>query len=319
MSPAIHSICSPWLPAFILWRHPKSTVLPISVFVHIQSDFTVSDALRSQFSRPNVVLFPLGTGNALFHSLHRNQHLSIPDTDDLALSMRDFLAGDHHPLPIFQATFSPGSRLLSDEGRAAHAIPDNTLYGAVVASYGFHSTLVADSDTVEWRKHGAKRFGMVANQLLFPPDGSQPHAYKARMTLERETQEVQSMEATEYEYVLLSLVSNLEKSFTISPASTPLDGKMRLVHFGPRSGNEIMEIMKLAYQDGKHVEEGLGLVGYEEVNGMKIDMLEDGEDGRWRRVCIDGLIVRIEEGGWMNVSKVSESGGAIDVVLRQNT
>lgn len=131
------------------------------------------------------------------------------------------------------------------------------------------------------------------------------------------------MDRQEHGYILLTLVSNLEKTFTISPASKPLDGKLRVVHFGPEKGEEVGRIMGLAYQGGKHVEEEK--VAYEEVRGLRIEFLErdgnkksggkDDIEGRWRRVCIDGLIVRVEEGGWMEVSEVPAAERAVDVVV----
>lgn len=131
------------------------------------------------------------------------------------------------------------------------------------------------------------------------------------------------LDRQEHGYILLTLVSNLEKTFTISPASEPLDGKLRIVHFGPEGGEEVGRIMALAYQGGKHV--GEEKVAYEEVRGMRIEFLEmDGDEksgaeddmeGRWRRVCIDGLIVMVEEGGWMEVSKLPEDERAVDIVI----
>lgn len=240
---------------------------------------------------------------------------------DFTNALRTLLRGTPKPLPIFRAKFSPSARLLSNEGRDANPIPNDSLYGAIVASYGLHATLVADSDTTEWRKHGDKRFGLVAKELLSPANGGPSHAYKAQVILTKkdpqndEDVETQTLERDEHGYVLLTLVSNLEKTFTISPASRPLDGQMRVVHFGPESGEEVMRIMGLAYQGGKHVEDASGKVGYEEVEGMRLEMKETGAEGTWRRVCIDGLTVRLEEGGWMDVSKVDESGSAIDVVV----
>ena len=76
-------------------------------------------------------------------------------------------------------------------------------YGAVVASYGLYATLVVDSDTTEYRKHGDKRFGLVAKDLLFPEDGSKPHAYKAEVLLDEKV-----IDRREHGYVLASLVSN---------------------------------------------------------------------------------------------------------------
>lgn len=184
---------------------------------------------------------------------------------------------------------------------------------------------------MEWRKHGAARFGMVANELLSPADGGEPHAYRAKVTLRKcsapaaggltfprpEFEEVIPRE--EHGYILMTLVSNLEKTFCISPASNPLDGKLWIVHFGPKSGEEVMRIMRRAYQGGQHISNGSRkdeVVGYEEVEGARIEFLEPGdEQGRWRRVCVDGLIVRVEEGGWMEVTKVEEGGEAVDVLV----
>jgi hypothetical protein len=84
---------------------------------------------------------------------------------------------------------------------------------------------------------------------------------------------------------------------------------MYLVHFGPTTGDEAMRIMGLAYQGGKHVEDEK--VRYEKVEGLRIEMRE--EDERWRRVCVDGKIVRVEEGGWVEVRK--RVGGVVGVVL----
>ena len=138
------------------------------------------------------------------------------------------------PLPTYRATFSPGARILSNEGQTQNPVPKGMLYGAVVASYGFHATLVADSDTPEYRKHGDKRFGMVANELLNPDAGkSLPHAYKAEVKVGSGNEALEVVGDGEHGYVLASLVSNLERTFTISPESSKnLNGKLRLVRFG---------------------------------------------------------------------------------------
>lgn len=211
--------------------------------------------------------------------------------------MRTLLSGVSKPLPIFKATFSPGSRLLTNEGRDATKLKDDCLYGAVVASYGLHSTLVADSDTTEYRKHGDKRFGMVAKDLL-----EDPHAYRA---------DVSGISREEHGYLLWTMVSNLEKGFTISPKSLPLDGKMWFVHFGVLSGKEAMDVMGSAYDGGKHVlrED----VGYDKVREVKVGMKEG--DLKWRRVCIDGAIVAVEDGGWFEVSLVGKDGEVLCVVV----
>lgn len=257
------------------------------------------------YTKPTLIQIPLGTGNALFHSLHKastNPSLYVQ-------ALRTLFNGTPKPLPIFRATFSPGARLLTNEGQTATPLTNNTLYGAVVVSYGLHATLVADSDTTEYRKHGDKRFGLVANDLLFPKEGV-PHAYRAKVSLDG-----QSLgEREEHGYMLATLVSNLEKAFTVSPDSKPLDGKLRVVSFGPMSGEEAMGVMKQAYDGGKHVE--MQEVGYQAVeNGMRIEMGEEGEEWNWRRVCVDGLIVAVEEGGWVDIEMVKEGKEAVMIVI----
>jgi hypothetical protein len=151
--------------------------------------------------KPILSQLPLGTGNALFHSLQKPA--SIPSI--YIQGLRTLLHGIPKPLPIFQAKFSPGARLLTDEGQIASPLTNGTLYGAVVASYGLYATLVADSDTIEYRKHRDKRFRLVAKDLLFPEDGK-AHIYKAEVVLDRKR-----LFRKEHGYVLASLVSNWKR------------------------------------------------------------------------------------------------------------
>jgi len=270
----------------------------------------LEDGKRSgTYTRPTLAQLPLGTGNALFHSLHKPTSPSLPSI--YIQGLRTVLRGAPKPLPIFRATFSPGARLLTNEARTASPLKNNTLYGAVVASYGLHSTLVADSDTTEYRKHGDKRFGLVAKDLLFPEGGTKPHGYLAEVTLFQYGHK-EPVNRTEHGYVLASLVSNLEKTFTISPDSKPFDRALRVVHFGALSGEDTMNIMKAAYNAGQHVKRDD--VGYESVESMRIEFKEPGENWKWRRCCIDGLIVGVEEGGWMEVSLLGSGEEAVNVV-----
>lgn len=258
---------------------------------------------------PEIVLLPLGTANALYHSINAGQS----NTWGLsALSSRTA-----KPLPTFTATFSPGARLLVDEARREKELPkndkgENILHGAVVLSWGMHASLVADSDTTEYRKFGIDRFKMAAKEALYPSDGSLPHPYKGKVSVLRKDQSWQTLPEDQHLYVLNTLVSNLELPFCISPASKPLDGSMHLVYFGPTSGDEAMRIMGLAYQGGKHVDDKM--VRYEEIEGLRIEF--DGEEeGRWRRVCVDGKIVRVEGGGWVEVKKKAE--GVVNIVVAE--
>lgn len=275
-------------------------------------------------SPPTIALLPLGTGNALFHSLHKPHYSATPSPPShFVLALRSLFLGTTSTLPAFRASFSQGAKLVSApvehdtqvDATTAEAPKDHEketpvthLLGAIVASYGFHASLVWESDTPAYRVHGAKRFGMAAAELL-----KVGHAYDAAVEVRRtsdeasfvpvvvrgKTQEKGGSESKGFNYVLVTLVSNLEKTFTISPASRPLDGQLRLVHFGDVGGARTMEIMTAAYAEGDHVK--LDDVGYEAVEEVKVTVNE--EDPRWRKVCIDGSIVELEKGGWMSVAK----------------
>ncbi|KAK0701739.1 ATP-NAD kinase-like domain-containing protein [Lasiosphaeria miniovina] len=299
----------------------------------------------SSAAPPTVALLPLGTGNALFHSLHKPLYSAAEATgasgqSPLVLGLRTLLRGASAPLPTFRASFSPGSRLVAapegikaavvaeDGDGDAHASGDehdhppiDHLVGAIVASYGFHASLVWVSDTPAYRAHGAKRFGMAAAELL-----KEAHAYAATVAVRRPGSTEEELllapdspkkPRAEFTYVLATLVSSLERAFTISPASRPLDGQLRLVHFGAADGERTMDVMRAAYRGGEHVgmcwttqtqsdggkdvEDG---VGYDAVDEVRVTVHEP--DPRWRKVCIDGTIVELEDGGWMAVARSAE-------------
>lgn len=257
------------------------------------------------FVAPSVVLIPMGTGNALAHS----SGITADNTMGLATLAR----GCPVRLPLLKARFSPGARLLVEEGSKQEELPQTsedgspTMYGAVVCSWAMHAGLVADSDTKEYRQYGVERFKMAAKEALYPAGGSEPHRYRATVSVLRKDKEQASWEAIgsqEHAYVLATLVSNLEKTFNISPHTQPLDGHLRLVHLGPMASDEVMRVMGLAYQEGKHVDESE--VSYEDIEGVRIEFLED--EDRWRRVCVDGKIVLVEKGGWVEARRVVDEG-----------
>ncbi|KAK5998591.1 hypothetical protein PT974_00972 [Cladobotryum mycophilum] len=254
-----------------------------------------------------LALLPLGTGNALFHSLHKPVWTEEHNPSPLVLGLRTLFAGAKAQLPVFRATFSEGSHIVKytaeGDALARRDVAVEKLYGAVVASYGFHASIVYESDTPEYRVHGAKRFGMAAQELL-----RLSHSYRGSVQVRppggEEGALFEPIAGDEHLYVLVTPLSNLERTFTISPASRPLDGKLRLVHFGNVGGQRAMDVMMKAYDGGKHVgmkwDDGHE-VRYEEIEEIRVTTAE--EDERWRMICIDGTIVELPKGGQVSVSK----------------
>ena len=299
---------------------PKANAGHAQTVILLSGDGGIVDTINSLFSKPQAEqyvkptlgLLALGTGNALANSSGLN--------NDATRGLRTLLRGAPESIPTFKCTFSPGSVLLVDEARRTEDLPtdasgNGTVHGAVVASWGLHASLVADSDTAAYRKHGAQRFTMAASELLEPADGSESHRYKGRITTfyrghgegDGEGKEGKEgtegkmrsrvWDGTEHMYVLATLVSNLQASVTISPESKPLDGVLRLMSWAPLPSEEVKGIFGMAREGGRHVQHPE--VGYEVIDGLRIEFLE--EDARWRRVCVDGKIVRVPEGGWVEV------------------
>ena len=264
----------------------------------------------TNYVKPAMGLIALGTGNAFANSTGLNR--------DATRGLRHFLRGEAHFVPTFTATFSQGSEYLVNEGRETEPLPTNVdnlgvVYGAVVCSWALHASLVADSDTTELRKHGSQRFQMAAKELLAPVDDSPSHTYKGKITLFKKNDQglqiQQVLDRQTHMYILATMVSNLEVKLNISPHSRPLDGQLRLLHFAPIPSAEVMRILGLAFQGGKHIADEA--VGYEEIQGVRIDCDED--DSRWRRVCVDGKIVQVGQGGWVEVQK-NISSDVLDIL-----
>lgn len=272
----------------------------------------------SIFFKPTIVLFPEGTANALAHSA------GIVEQGPLEVLMK----GRGRGVPQFEVSFSRGARLVSDEGRErtefvepgsgeagelGYFDPEGNVrvYGCVVFSWGLHASLVGLSDTAEMRKHGVQRFQMAAKTLL--EDG---HIYQGVVKVRRERygewaplvhkgDDVASGSKL-HKYILATMVSNLEEKFCISPASKPLDGRLRLVAIGDQSSEKVMEVLTQAYQEGKHIEEQKDVITYEEIDSLRIEF--DEEEEQWRHVCVDGKIIAIEKGGWVEVRNMPAAG-----------
>ena len=265
----------------------------------------------SHYVKPKIGLLVFGTGNALANS----SKLNISNSRGL----QSVFQGLAHNVPTFVCKCSAGSVLLIDEGRNTEEMDtdeqgDCVVHGAVVASWCLHATLVADSDTAEYRKFGRERFSMAANELLVPSDGSPPHQWQGKITIYRRSPsgELQSeiLGRQTHMYILATLVSHLEASLNISPKSDSLDGQFRLVEFPPLPAAEVKQIFGMAFDGGRHVKHKS--VGYTEIEGLRIDFEET--DPRWRRICIDGKIIRIPEGGWMEVRR--ETREVVDLMIR---
>ena len=262
------------------------------------------------YVKPVVCMLALGSGNALAHSTGL-----IHGFDK---GLRTLLRGKGHSLPTFTVNFSMGSEFVADDGKSRKPLPlsetgHGVVHGAVVCSWALHASLVADSDTPEYRKYGNDRFLMAAKELLSPPDGSASHIYRGKITVAHNDFNGGQLEKAqayrEHSYILACLVSHLEQNFMVSPCSKPLDGRLRLLRIGPVSGAELYQLLQPASQGGGHIENPA--VYYEEFCHLRIDIME--KDFKWRRVCVDGKIIMVNQGGWLEVHR--QERDVLDVVV----
>lgn len=201
-----------------------------------------------------LIVIPTGTGNALLHSMGvRNPIQAVRQL----FHVRDF-----HELSTFEVEF-PNSK---------------SLYSLVVASYGLHSAIVADSDTEEMRKLGNERFKIAARQNI-----ATPQVYRGNISLGGK------VISNTHSYALITLVSHLEPGFMISPKSQPPSGEtLYLVHLPVLPGEDLMNIMMAAFRGGDHLNDSR--VTYTPVNSvLTVDVEEQKE--QCRRWCIDGDII----------------------------
>ena len=294
------------------WILPLAQSIRSPLVILLSGDGGVVDMINAltspptPFTPPEIALVPVGTGNALATST---------GIEKLGSSLRTLLYGTPRPLPIFRTTFSPNARLLSDHGRTHTPFPTTppTLHGAVVFSWALHAAIVADSDTPVLRAHGPARFQHAAQQALLPT----PHPYRGTVSFRPpDTTHWHVIPRDAHGYILAALVRALEPGFTINPAASragmPPQPPLRLVHFGPLDAGATAELLRLAYAEGAHVRDER--VGYEDVGAVRVVMTA-GEEERWRRVCVDGRIVVLEEGGWVEVEMMAEKEWVVKILV----
>lgn len=312
------SVLKPLLDAFGIAHIYVSTTGPDTISKHASSfsssttvillagdtsahEFVNNLSPMESSHRLTLCIIPTGSGNSLSHSIG---HESIPH----AIS-RIFL-GQAQPLCVVPVSFPVGS-IASRSNK-----PVTLLQSLMVVSWGFHASLVADSDSPEYRKFGPQRFGIAAKELLDANNEvyngtirlylpSTESALASTPSLAPVSAPVSSQVTGPHSYVLFTTVNRLEKTFVISPRSNPpSSGDMFLIRLGPISSSEIMKVMTMAYDNGSHVSS-------DQVMYMKLtastsssathnepveklaDIVVDDENPAHRRWCVDGEIVSV--------------------------
>ncbi|KAK9334127.1 ATP-NAD kinase-like domain-containing protein [Lipomyces starkeyi] len=258
-----------------------------------------------------LTLIPTGSGNALMTSLSRGTITS---------ALFALLHGKPSPLNPFYVAFPEDSKEVipptthdPDGMTVALETPDSLsgarkIFALVVASWGIHAALVGDSDSPEYRKLGNDRFKKAAEENL-----ARNVAWHGPVRYSSVPSGMEEIVEGPHSYLLMTSISSLEAGFEIAPTAEPLSGKLEMVQMPFLKGEEIMRVLMLAYQNGKHIHEKEVL--YKEVEEVRVTVLEEEE--KMRRWCVDGRIIIVPNGATVSVHKGVENirGWKVEIVV----
>jgi hypothetical protein len=163
----------------------------------------------------------------------------------------------------------------------------------VVVSWGFHASLVADSDLPELRKLGIARFKKAAEI-----NAARTQDYKGVVEYPSASGQLAQLKGP-HSYVLLTAVTSLEPTFEISPLSMPPSSQqLYLVQIDTVAGEDLMEIMGKVYANAAHVTDDR--VRYVPIPGDASITITDPRP-EYRRVCVDGRIILVPESSTITI------------------
>lgn len=274
-------------------EHIKKKSLPTSklLLLFLSGDTVMFEFLNSFYylypstdSTPQTYIlpFPHGTGNALANSLHFYSDLD---------SIKALLQFKPVHLPVYQ--MKTHDTLTSINKLLLNLIQNPSILFLVVASWGLHSNLVYESDKPEMRiKYGAERFKIAANHVLaenpvFTGSIQDNNCYYIFNSQKGKWESTKDSSLQDLSYFLLSAVSNLEKTFEISPNSKIDQDLLHLVAIPHVDSDKVMKLMYEAYNHGAHVNDDLVL--YKPTKSISLNM-QSPNSGKSEIICLDGSL-----------------------------
>lgn len=272
-------------------KHAKSFTSPSTV-IFLSGDTSIHEFVNNLQPVANnqqliIGVIPTGTGNALSASIGHQ---------GIGHAISRLILGAAEPLASYSVRMPQNSYFY--QSRPLERVPP-ILQSLVVTSWAFHASIVADSDTPEYRKLGRQRFSEAANDNI-----ARDQLYRGQILND---QGDAIIPITDHSYLLFTLLTNLESTFRISPAGKPPSAKdLYMVEMPHVSGPEILEVMMKVYDNAKHVDDDR--VNYKKLSGpIKIRILPQKEDTDiTRRFCIDGRIVVAEPSPGDDIVALSE-------------
>lgn len=250
-----------------------------ATILFISGDTSINEFINSlnKSEIGEITIFPIpgGTGNSL--------SLSLNITNPLDAIIRLFSSTKILPLNLYEIDFPQGSRYLIANELGSQV--SSHLKFLIVVSWGFHASLVADSDTPELRSHGIKRFQIAAHQNLNREQKYEGDFYINDIELNGP-----------FAYWLVTASQRFEPTFEISPEGDILKDGLYAVAFNTQNTEDyIMDIMKQVYDKGSHIRNPNVIYEKLQKNDKILLKTKNSKPLLQRRFCVDGSIVALPE------------------------
>ncbi len=237
-----------------------------------------TDANVSTKPNINLVLIPLGTGNAL---------VSSSGITSEANAVQKMFSNEKAELPLYEADFPSESFAVHLE----NAPPIGKLLFTIVLSWGSHAQMVYHAESPELKGLGIERFKIAAYKIF-----QQKLEYNCDIIIVDENGKEEKMShSTTHNYSSILAVPRLEKKYHISPDSKISKSELHILDFGDLPKDEFMGLLMEPYKGAGHVNHK-GVI-YEPIQPKKQIILELGEEDEERSiVCVDGISIKVKNG-----------------------
>lgn len=272
----------------------------------ISGDTSVNEFINSLTSgkdhRGDITIFniPFGTGNSLA--------LSLDLLDEFTAIRQLLLQPQVHPLNLYDIIL-PNETWLLQQDKRIKLLP-HTMKFLIVFSWGFHASLVADSDTPEYRKYGIDRFKMAAMENLKSLQQYEGQTSISPLSNNGNQNGISREFNGPFAYWLVTPSKKFEPTFDILPNGNLFDDNIYFISFDTdvASLSYIMDIMTQVYNKGQHINNPA--VTYEKIppNHSISLTFKDLPMGS-RRFCMDGSIVLLPQTGSITIKAAGNTVG----------
>ncbi|CCH43821.1 putative lipid kinase [Wickerhamomyces ciferrii] len=222
----------------------------------------------------NLILIPLGTGNALVSSAG-----VFSEVD----AIKNIFSHDKSSFPLYEAQFPQDSYAPYLNNR-----PIDKVIFSIVISWGCHAQMVYRAEAPELRPLGVERFKIAAAEMF-----KGKLDYNCDIVILEGGQEKRFTESTIHKYSSILAVPRLEKNYNVSPDSQLKKSELHVLEFGDIPLPEFIGLLHEPYKGRAHVDHEKTI--YEAVQpGREIILRLNEEDEERSVICADGISVKVK-------------------------